>query len=289
MDAEVEDLAELVPPSDLAERDEWLRLHQDRIGAAMAAEAGRIAATAVEGYAAGVLTASGDMASLDGMEAAWKAYMRTVAGPQLQGMYLSGSLSAWMSVPGQIPQSAAVPWVSVVNENAVAYQAAATNRIVGASSGMWSDVRAKTVAALRDGMSNEDLKSSIEAVTNYSEFRADTIGRTETMAAYNGGDAEAVRELGEFGPQYKRWLAASDSRTRKAHARADGQVVGLTEMFVVDNERLDHPSASGGSPGNVVNCRCTVEYLYDEDLTDAERERLDLKAEPVADTVVEEV
>jgi len=256
------------PPTDRRKRDAWLLRKQDAIAALMAAEAARIARTAVERYAEGVLTAAGDISALDGMERLWASYLSTEVAPQIAGMYLSGGMSAWLSLPGAIPAEVATRWAAVVNEAAVAYQASATNRIVNASLSTWQDVRDKTVVALRDGVTNEELKSSIQAVTQYSEFRADTIGRTETIAAYNGGDIASARALGEYGPTAKRWLATLDSRTRETHVDADGQTVPLAEPFIVGGDSLDYPVAPGGSPGEVINCRCTVEYLYpgDEDM-----------------------
>lgn len=257
------------PPKDPTALRVWVDERAVELGALMARVAGELARTAATRYAES-LTAAGDVAAFDGLDAVWRSFVTEVVGEYSAGMYLSGSLNAWVAAAGRdVPPEMAARWASVVNENAVAYQASATNRIVGASTDLWADVQGRVVSALQSGMSNDDLKRSIEDVTGYSEYRADTIGRTETIRAYNGGDLTGAKALGEYGPSHKRWLAALDARTRPEHAEADGQTVGLNENFVVMGEEIGAPGE--GSAANVVNCRCVMELLYPEDLTDAER------------------
>lgn len=58
----------------------------------------------------------------------------------------------------------------------------------------------------------------------------------------------------------KTWVAVMDDSTREAHADADGDTVGLEDLFNVDGEDLEYPGDDSGSPGNTINCRCTVVY-----------------------------
>jgi hypothetical protein len=283
VDALDELLAGLVEdiPTDPEKRREWVDGKSVELAALMAEAAALITRHAATAYAES-LVAAGDLAALDGMEALWSTFVTEVVGEYTGGMYLAGNLSAFVGRPGlDLPPEVAGRWASVVNENAVAYQAAATNRIVGASTDMWSKVRDDTQRAIEVGMSNEELKSAIEDVTGYSEFRADAIGRTEAQAAYSGGDIEGARALGEFGPVAKRWLAALDARTRETHAFADGQLVGLDEPFDVGGVLMDRPLDPGAPPGEVVNCRCTMEMIYAEDLTDDERAALGVAVEGI--------
>ena len=57
----------------------------------------------------------------------------------------------------------------------------------------------------------------------------------------------------------KVWDAILDSKTRPAHARADGQVRPINEAFDVGGERLKRPgdSSLGATLGNIINCRCS--------------------------------
>jgi len=86
--------------------------------------------------------------------------------------------------------------------------------------------------------------------------RSETIARTEVISASNWASMEAADQSGLT--LNKEWLAAHDSRTRPAHAEADGQKVGMDEQFEVGGEPMDYPGDFGASAANVVNCRCTV-------------------------------
>jgi uncharacterized protein with gpF-like domain len=134
---------------------------------------------------------------------------------------------------------------------------------VGASADVWQDVRQRTVVALRDGMGTDELREEIVKVSGYSEVRAEAIARTEAMSAYNAGDLQGARALGEFGPVEKVWIAALDQRTRPDHAEAHNQVVALNEPFDIGGEPMMRPGE--GSAANVVNCRCVMEFLYEGD------------------------
>lgn len=66
----------------------------------------------------------------------------------------------------------------------------------------------------------------------------------------------------------KVWFTVGDSKVRAAHQKANGQSRfvdhrgwgGAPGKFLVGGERLRHPRDPGGSPGNVINCRCFMEY-----------------------------
>src|SRR5690606_9895626 len=76
----------------------------------------------------------------------------------------------------------------------------------------------------------------------------------------------------------KRWIATFDNRVRLSHIEAHGQIVNLEEPFTVGGAQLDHPGDFSGPADEVINCRCTMGYVVDEDaneeaLTAAARER----------------
>jgi len=265
--SELDDLLKTLEglPTGAEEKREWVDERSERLGDLMARAAGEITEFAATAYAL-TLVAAGDIAALDGIERIWSTFVTEVVGEYTAGMYLTGNLSAFVGVPGLgPPPEAAAAWASVVNENAVAYQAAATNRIVGASTNMWQDVRGKVTSNIQDGMSAEQTKSAIEEITGYSEFRADAIGRTEVQGAYAGGEMAGARALGEFGPTEKSWLSAVDSRTRESHLDADGQTVPIDEPFIIGGELMDRPLDPSASAAEVVNCRCVVQLLYPGD------------------------
>lgn len=66
----------------------------------------------------------------------------------------------------------------------------------------------------------------------------------------------------------KVWFTQGDNRVRDAHAAANGQSRfvdhrgwgGRPGKFRVGGELLRYPRDPVGSPGNVINCRCFMEY-----------------------------
>lgn len=99
--------------------------------------------------------------------------------------------------------------------------------------------------------------------------RATTIARTEVISAYNGSQTDAARDLPADVVGGQEWIATRDDRTREDHADADGQVVGVNEMFDVGGEPLAYPGDENGSPGNVISCRCTLGWLTPDEMPDA--------------------
>lgn len=95
------------------------------------------------------------------------------------------------------------------------------------------------------------------------QWLARRIARTEIQGAIEGGALAAAQaaeeETGE--KMYKRWLSTHDERVRFSHAVADGQMVRLTEPFIVGGSPVQHP-ADPFAPGHEsINCRCSVAIL----------------------------
>lgn len=97
------------------------------------------------------------------------------------------------------------------------------------------------------------------------------IARTEVQGAVEGGQlasAEATAHAtGQ--PMFKRWLATSDSRCRRSHAIADGQIVPIADRFHVGRARLKHPAEPGGPAHEVIQCRCTMQILSQHEVDSA--------------------
>ena len=101
-----------------------------------------------------------------------------------------------------------------------------------------------------------------DLVPSLSVQRANLIARTETHGAANYGANGAAKETGLT--IRKEWVSAADERTREDHAAADGQIVGIDEMFSVAGEGLAYPGDPSGSGGNIINCRCAVSHIVDD-------------------------
>jgi SPP1 gp7 family putative phage head morphogenesis protein len=207
------------------------------------------------------MVAAGDPAAFDAMHPAWQTIVDDDIAPILGRVYTDTALTAVLT--STAPPKVALNMIPVVNEAAVDYTRQATNRIVGAGQNLWTSVRSELTQAVQQGTSTEDLKSTIERITGYSEFRSDTIARTETLMAYNHGDNETARHLAEYGPVEKEWLATTDSRTRESHIEANGQVVKFDEDFLVGGNYMPFPGQ--GPPEETINCRCVTLHYYDGD------------------------
>ncbi len=98
---------------------------------------------------------------------------------------------------------------------------------------------------------------------------SETIARTETNGAYNGGAAIMRKALGV---SKKEWISTLDDRVREEHFLADGQVVDADQPFSVGGEELQYPGDPKGSIWNIANCRCTAAALpsTDDDLVPPE-------------------
>lgn len=126
------------------------------------------------------------------------------------------------------------------------------------------------------------LMNNIQTMERNSAIRA---ARTAITAAENAGRQDAADELESKGVILnKRWIATHDSRTRHAHAAADGQIVANDMPFEVGGEHLMFPgdTSEGASGWNIYNCRCTraAEIVgFKPILTDRQRKRANIRVE----------
>jgi hypothetical protein len=88
--------------------------------------------------------------------------------------------------------------------------------------------------------------------------RALVIARTEVIAASNYGSQVGAKLTGLT--LEKEWLSTRDSRTRDDHVAADGERVLMDDTYTQTGEELRFPGDPAGSPGNVIQCRCTETY-----------------------------
>jgi len=144
----------------------------------------------------------------------------------------------------------------------------ASGRILEITKTTQNRINAIIVAGLEAGLSIDEIQTQIVGTAGLSPLngtltqRARRIARTEIISASNAGSLEGARSTGlNF---KKQWLATPGPRTRDDHIIADGQIVGKDEMFLVGGEELEYPGDPAGSPGNVINCRCTQIYITED-------------------------
>jgi uncharacterized protein with gpF-like domain len=119
-----------------------------------------------------------------------------------------------------------------------------------------------------DGLGQRGVASMIlDVVPQLAAYRADAIARTETHGAANYGSQEAAKQTGV--PMKKEWLASYDDRTRETHREANGQTAGMDDTFRVGDSDLQFPGDPAGDPEEVINCRCSLGYIVDEEALEA--------------------
>ena len=101
-----------------------------------------------------------------------------------------------------------------------------------------------------------------------SRVQAARIARTETHNAasfashtYNKKTADELDIK-----MMKKWVAVADERTRTAHVEANGQTVPMDEDFTIGGAKMEYAGDPKGGAKNVVNCRCVIVYVDEEDL-----------------------
>ena len=120
----------------------------------------------------------------------------------------------------------------------------------------------------REGLGQRGIADQIlDLVPSLSASRANVIARTETHGAANYGSNEAAKQTGL--PLTREWLAAQDERTRPTHAAASGQIVGMNDTFRVGDSDLMFPGDPEGAAEEVINCRCTLAYIVDDEALEA--------------------
>lgn len=98
----------------------------------------------------------------------------------------------------------------------------------------------------------------------FSEDRSRVIAENEANIVHNHLDNEdAIRD----GYRFKRWDAIMDDKTREDHVDVNGAVVPIDEPFIVGGYEMMYPGdeSLGAGPEEIINCRCSVEYLMTED------------------------
>lgn len=131
------------------------------------------------------------------------------------------------------------------------------------------EVHAMVVKEILEGVSkgetNEQIAKRIDDLLTYSGSenwpnRARVIAQTELTRHYSGSmlaHALLKERDGQLNLR-KQWITRMDGKERAAHELANEQTQPLGQPFIVGNEPLLFPAQPGGSPHNVINCRCVI-------------------------------
>lgn len=191
----------------------------------------------------------------------WDKFVDRELLPFLADTFMDGAAQAYEGVPADTPV--------VADFIAQDYLATASNNLRNIGDLVWMAIRAELQDGVAAGEDMRQLAGRVRAASEVTAARAMTIARTEVHRAAEAGSLAQMRLSGFTNFECrKRWLATEDERTRLWHIQADGQTVGLNEVFDVGGEGLQFPGDPMGRADNVINCRCTMEYLFDDDEED---------------------
>ena len=130
-------------------------------------------------------------------------------------------------------------------------------------------LRTQLIDGIKNGETVEEIRERVQRVFDGSVRgtipRARMIARTEVNRASNMAQLSGMKQSGVV--KKKMWLSARDSKVRTepfSHVAADGEVVGIDEKFMRTGEPLIAPHDPAGSPGNTINCRCTILSVIEE-------------------------
>lgn len=106
-------------------------------------------------------------------------------------------------------------------------------------------LRQTLLEGIQSGEGTPDLAARVRGVfAAASDWRAETIARTETAQAFEYANTQALKASGVVSEE--EWLTARDERVRPTHAALEGKRVPLGKEW-----------PGGIRPGEEINCRCT--------------------------------
>src|SRR3972149_1143428 len=115
-----------------------------------------------------------------------------------------------------------------------------------------------------------DLQNAIYAIVSKSQsfykWQSLRIARTETTSASNFAAMKAAEESDLV--MQKMWISVQDNRTRISpfdHLDMNGVKQDLEKPFFVGGQNIQYPGDIKASPGNVINCRCTIAFIPKRD------------------------
>jgi len=120
------------------------------------------------------------------------------------------------------------------------------------------------IAAIANGIdtgaTTKELQQAIIDSGLLTESRALMLARTIAGTAANIGQIEGAKATGAT---HKIWKTAG-FEVRPSHKKMDNKMVEIGEKFKVGRESADFPLDPRLSPGERVNCRCTMNYVIEE-------------------------
>lgn len=218
-----------------------------------------------------ILTAAPTLTTADekAISVTWNSYVAAELYPYLVQTFVESAGDVRSKIDGLT--DADIPKVDT--DFAVQYLRQAANRLKGIGDVIWSNMREQLAEGYDAGETTQQLATRMRAVASISEPRALMIARTEIVPAANFASLHQVQLAGFTDDECRKgWLSTDDARTRPEHRAADGQQVPLSKPFTVGGEKLNFPGdwSLGATADNVIQCRCSIEFNFDDDIVTAD-------------------
>lgn len=115
--------------------------------------------------------------------------------------------------------------------------------------------------SISEGESSDKVARGLRTLVgrDLAAFKSVQIARTEIGNAASFAQDQGARESGLL--LQKEWVAVTDEATRDDHIEVDGDVVGMEQSFMVGGFPMLHPNDTAAPAGQVINCRCVVNYI----------------------------
>lgn len=125
-------------------------------------------------------------------------------------------------------------------------------------------ITAEMTSGILQGEGIGKLADRFMNVTDANRVSAIRNARTFCTAAENAGRQDGFNQAAKMGVKVrKEWIATLDGRTRHSHQKLDGKIVDYNEKFesVLGSKMMFPGDISGGKPGDIYNCRCSIGYV----------------------------
>lgn len=122
-----------------------------------------------------------------------------------------------------------------------------------------SDIKEKITDIINTTVKQAN-KAKDDSIYELSQERALIIAENESNYIRNDG---LFVEAAKQGFQRKMWLSMRDSRVRHSHREVDGTILPIRSYFNVNGFLMRYPMdmSMNPDPGEVIGCRCSLEFL----------------------------
>jgi hypothetical protein len=122
--------------------------------------------------------------------------------------------------------------------------------------------------AHKEGLSVDEIAENVDELYEgrLEDHVARRAARTGVNSSARAGHHSAHKDAG--GVVAERWVSELRENTREDHENAHGQVVAVGKSFEVGGVYMDHPGDPGAPAGQIANCLCRAEPLFEDELTE---------------------